>query len=134
MHPRYLLAALGIAIAASSASARVMVPRGVWANPSNSVHVAFKPCGPAMCGTVIWANEKAIADAQRGGTSKLIGQQLFQQFVSVDTSHWTGKVFVPDIGQSIAGTITQTSARTLVGEGCVVAGFACKSQEWKRIQ
>src|SRR3546814_17036733 len=54
---------------------------GVWRNPQNSVHVEVRHCGTGMCGTVVWANEKDIADAGRGGTEKLIGLQLFRVFV-----------------------------------------------------
>jgi len=53
---------------------------GVWKNPSGSVHVRAEPCGDKMCGTVVWANDKAIADARRGGTDNLIGLQLFRGF------------------------------------------------------
>ena len=51
------------ALATGSAAAASAPPAGVWANPHNSVHVAFKRCGRAMCGTVVWANAKAQADA-----------------------------------------------------------------------
>ena len=54
---------------------------GVWRNPKNSVHVEIKPCGAGACGYVVWANEKAKADAREGGTKDLIGLQLFRNFV-----------------------------------------------------
>jgi uncharacterized protein (DUF2147 family) len=126
------LLALGSALGASAASAATPPP-GTWANPANSVHVAFKKCGKAICGTVVWANAKAQADAARGGTDRLVGQQLFRDFVETGKGKWDGQVLVPDIGQAVTGTITLVDARTLVGEGCVMKGFGCKSQTWKRI-
>lgn len=126
------LLAIGL-LSLGSAAAAATPPSGVWANPANSVHVAFKRCGPAICGTVVWASDKAKADAAKGSADRLVGQQLFRDFVEASPGHWDGKVFVPDIGQSVTGTITLVDARTLVGEGCVVKGFGCKAQTWKRI-
>ncbi len=133
---RYLYRLAAIALAATAAPALAgSPPAGIWANPSNSVHVAFKRCGEeAICGTVVWASAKAEADAQRGGTDRLVGTMLFRDFVEEGPHSWSGEVYIPDIGQSLSGTITQTDARTLVGEGCVFAGFGCKAQTWKRLK
>ncbi|CUS44741.1 MAG: DUF2147 domain-containing protein [Pseudomonadota bacterium] len=128
-----LLAAV-IVLAAAGPAAAASAPPGIWANPSDSVRVAFRRCGEAICGTVIWANAKAEADARRGGTDRLVGTMLFRDFVEEDAHRWSGEVYIPDIGQSLSGTITQIDARTLVGEGCVFAGFGCKSQTWKRLK
>jgi uncharacterized protein (DUF2147 family) len=132
---RYLNGLAAIALATIGAPALAAPPpSGVWANPSNSVHVTFKRCGDAICGTVVWASEKAEADARRGGGDRLVGTMLFRDFVEEDPHSWSGEVYIPDIGQSLSGTITQIDARTLVGEGCVLAGFGCKSQTWKRLK
>ena len=121
------------ALLAAPAPATTILP-GTWANPSKSVHVAFKRCGQAMCGTIVWANAKAQADARRGGTDKLIGAVLFEGFVPESGARWRGAVFIPDIGQRVSGTITQENARTIIGEGCLIAGLGCKSQRWSRIK
>ncbi len=124
---------MAIAAMLSAPAATTILP-GTWANPSKSVHVAFKPCGKAMCGTIIWANDKAKADAKRGGTSKLIGAVLFEDFAADGKARWRGAVFIPDIGQRVSGTITQENPRTIIGEGCLIAGLGCKSQRWSRIK
>ncbi len=121
------------AMLAAPAPATTILP-GTWANPSKSVHVAFKRCGQAMCGTIVWANAKAQADARRGGTNKLIGAVLFEKFVAETPKRWRGAVFIPDIGQRVSGTITQENAKTIIGEGCLIAGLGCKSQRWSRIK
>lgn len=107
----------------------------VWRNPSNSVHVRAAPCGAdGMCATVIWANDKAQADARRGGTKALIGTQLFQNFKVVRPGLWKGTVFVPDINQRFTGTVTVVDADTIVGKGCALLGAVCKSQTWTRVR
>lgn len=105
---------------------------GVWRNPSNSVHVRAEPCGERMCGVVVWANDKAKADAKRGGTAELVGADLFRDFVQEKPGIWRGKVFVPDIGKTFSGTVTVIDDHTLKGEGCLLGRIACKSQTWTR--
>lgn len=129
---RTYLGILAAVIAATPAGAAI--PGGVWANPSRSVHVTFKRCGEAMCGTVVWASAKAKEDARRGGTDPLVGTRLFDRFVEEDDGLWSGEVFVPDIGQRVSGTVERIDARTLRGEGCLFAGLGCQSQTWKRIK
>ncbi len=86
-----------------------------------------------MCGTVIWANDKAKADAKRGGTETLVGLQLFRDFHRESEGHWRGKVFVPDIGKTFSGTVVFLDENTIVGSGCLFGRIGCKSQTWTRI-
>jgi uncharacterized protein (DUF2147 family) len=107
----------------------------IWRNPSNSVHVRAAACGPdAVCATVIWANDKAKADARRGGTTQLVGTQLFRNFKVVRPGIWKGTVFVPDMNQSFSGTVTRVDDNTIIGKGCALLGAVCKSQTWTRIR
>ncbi len=129
-----ILLALATAAMILPTAASASTPAGVWANPSNSVHVTFVACGRAICGRVIWANEKAKADALAGSGEPLVGSLLFRDFVSEGNHRWAGKVRVPDIGQTLSGTIEQIDAKTLRGEGCLIAGFGCKEQTWRRVR
>lgn len=106
---------------------------GVWANPRNSVHIRYESCGKgAICGTVIWASEKAIADAKRGGTDSLIGTQIFRNLYKSGPNSWKGKVYVPDIRKTFSGTVTIEGDK-MIGRGCLVLGVGCKSQTWSRV-
>ena len=125
-----LMAMAAIPLATARAADRSF---GVWHNPSNSVHVRAEPCGEQMCGVVVWANDKATADARLGGTDKLIGSQLFRGFVREKPGVWRGKVFVPDIAKIFSGTVTEVDRNTLKGSGCLVGRFGCKSQLWTRM-
>ena len=106
---------------------------GVWRNPANSVHVRAEPCGQRLCGVVVWASDKAKADAKRGGTDQLVGAQLFREFALEAPGKWRGRVFVPDLGKTFSGTITVIDERTLQGKGCLLGRIVCKSQTWKRL-
>lgn len=107
---------------------------GVWRNPKDSVHVEVQHCGNSMCGTVIWANEKAIADARRGGTGSLMGMQLFRDFKRDRKGVWHGRVYVPDIGKIFSGTIEAVDENTRRGTGCLLGRIACRSQDWVRVK
>lgn len=132
---RYFLPTLAAALLAAPAASAPPAPKwaGVWRNASGSVHLRTAPCGrSAMCGTVIWASDKAKADvAARGRT--LIGTQLFRDFRDEGGGVWAGEVYVPDIDQLFSGTITPKGANTLVGEGCLFGSFGCKQQVWTRV-
>jgi uncharacterized protein (DUF2147 family) len=123
---------LALIALASPAQGQSASWQGVWRNAANSVHIRTQPCGRNLCGTVIWANEKAKADvAARGG--RLVGTQLFRDFERGEDGLWYGEVFVPDIGRSFSGTIEQVDANTLVGEGCLFGRLGCRTQVWKRV-
>lgn len=105
---------------------------GVWANPQDSVHVRAEPCGDRICGIVVWASDKAVADAARGGTPRLVGQGLFRDFTSVSASQWRGRVFVPDIGRTFSGTLRLLDDQRLEAKGCLTRRLGCRTQVWTR--
>ncbi len=125
-----LLATLATTTAAANAPDHSF---GTWSNPQNSVHVRAEPCGPHMCGVVAWANEKAKADAARGGTPELVGTTLFRDFTRTRSGAWRGKVFVPDIGKTFSGTIRLIDETHAEGKGCLVGRIGCRSQIWTRM-
>jgi uncharacterized protein (DUF2147 family) len=67
---RHAAPALALACCAGAVSAAPVGANltGVWRNPRGSVHVDIGPCGTAICGVVVWANDKAKEDARRAGT------------------------------------------------------------------
>ncbi len=107
---------------------------GIWRDPQNSVHVRGQPCGERMCGVVVWANAKAKEEARRGGTKELEGLILFRGFVRENNGQWRGKVFVPYIGKTFSGIVTQLKDGRLKGKGCLAGGIICKSQVWSRVR
>ncbi|UAJ09510.1 DUF2147 domain-containing protein [Glacieibacterium megasporae] len=129
--PLVVLAALASVAAVTPLHAAGIT--GTWHNPAGSVEVAMAPCGPRLCGTVVRANDKARDDAARGGTDQLVGTQLFRGLAADGPDHWTGEVFVPDIGQTVAGTLAQVGPNALEVSGCVIPGLVCQTQTWTRV-
>ena len=106
---------------------------GVWRNPKNSVHLEIKNCGETACGVVIWASERAKADARKGGSANLVGLRLLRDFAPDKHGAWRGKVFVPDLNMTFSGAAEVLDAKTLRAKGCVLGGIICKSQTWTRV-
>jgi len=127
-----LMAAMGVQGAAEAAAA-AQQPTGVWRNPKNSVHIRIQPCGADVCGTVVWANERAREKARRAGTADLIGKQLLQEFHREGPDAWAGRVFVPDMGRTVSGRLQKAGPNSVVASGCLLGRFLCKSQTWTRI-
>lgn len=132
----WALIAIGAALLclprAATASGEENELLGTWRNPKNSVHVEIVSCGHAMCGVVVWASEKAKADARDEGTDPLVGINLLRDFVRTGDGRWRGRVFVPDLGKTVTGTVEMTDSDTFRARSCALAVF-CKTQVWKRI-
>ena len=106
---------------------------GTWQNPSGSVRIRAARCGEQVCGTIVFANDKAKADARRGGTDPLIGTQLFEEFTARGPREWRGRVFVPDMNRRVTGTATLVTPDTIRVEGCA-ARVVCRNQVWTRVK
>ena len=123
--------AAGAAAPANSAESATVL--GTWQNPRGTLAVRTAPCGPNLCGAIVWASAQALADAREAGISALIGTQLLQSYTRLDGASWAGRVYVPDMGRTFASRLVQTSPTTLKISGCLVGGFLCKSQTWHRV-
>ncbi len=129
---RFATVLLATCLAASPVAAAPV--DGTWTNPAGSVDVSMAGCGGRLCGTVVRASDKAKADAANGGTDRLIGTQLFRSLIADGPGHWTGEVFVPDLGQTVEGTLALVDANRLEVAGCVIPGLLCQTQVWTRVR
>jgi uncharacterized protein (DUF2147 family) len=131
MKKTMLVCVLGMLGAPVSAQ-QEMSPNGLWRNPSGSVEVRIEDCGPKVCGRVASANDKARADAARGGHPNLIGMDLFEDFKRDSPTTFRGRVFVPDINRRFSGKLTIQDANTIRVRGCLTRNTGCRSQTWTR--
>ena len=131
-----ILAALALLPAATLAhSAQQMDVRqaiGTWINPRGTVKVQTGPCGPNLCGRVVWASADALADARDSGISQVVGLELLRDYHSVGRGHYEGSVYVPDMGRSFFSKMEQRDPNTIRISGCILGGLLCKSQDWHR--
>ncbi len=106
---------------------------GTWMNPYKSVAVRTGPCGDRLCGWIVWANQEAQDDAREGGTPKLIGTALLENYRAEKPGNWSGTVFVPDMNRRFYSIIQQVGPDQMKVKGCILGGLLCKSQLWHRI-
>lgn len=124
------LASLMLAVPALAAAGSI---EGVWRNGKDSVRIRTQACGPAICATVIQASAKAQADAAKGGTTNLIGTQVFRDFRKDEKGVWKGRVYVPDMDRTFSGYLSVSERDELIGKGCILGGLICKSTTWYRV-
>ncbi len=106
---------------------------GIWINPRGTVAVRAGPCRDRLCGWVNWASPQALADAREAGVTSLVGTELLQDYRPTGAGKWTGRVYVPDRGESYYSTIEQVDPNRLKISGCILHGLLCKSQLWRRM-
>lgn len=128
---RLFLAFALLVLTAAPASASV---EGLWTNPKRSVVIEVGRCGPAWCGTVVWATPKAKANARKGGTENLIGTRILSSARPDGKGGYKGRAFVPKRNIRSSATMRQTGPNSMVVEGCALAGLLCKEQRWTRVR
>lgn len=131
---REWLAIAAAALATPAAAAQAPQPAGLWLSPHHDVAVRTAPCGDRLCGWVVWASATAQADARAGGTDRLIGTELLEDYSADGRGAWSGTVFVPDMGRRFSSRIELPAADRLQIRGCLLGGMLCRTQMWTRIE
>lgn len=128
--------ALALALSAGAAPAQpAPTIYGTWLNPHGSVAVRTGACPQGrLCGWIVWADAEAQSDAQDGGTTRLVGTALLEDYRADGNGGWQGTVFVPDMNRRFFSKIEQVDANTMKLKGCILGGLICKAQLWKRIE
>ena len=126
------LLALGTGLALGAAAPQPPSILGLWENPRNTVKVEAKPCAGEVCGQIVWASDKAIADAREGGTANLVGTEILRSYRQVAPGNWQGEVFLPDMGETFFSRIHAVGGNQIKVSGCILHGLICKSQLWHR--
>lgn len=130
-----LLLALSTNVPAAATEAKAPMgatPIGLWQNPKGTIWVRTHNCGALLCGNIVWAGPKAIADARDAGVTNLVGTELLIGYHQSGANRWTGQVYVPDEGHRFYSTIDVTSPNNLRISGCILGGLICKHQLWTR--
>ena len=125
----FAVALLSVTVAAP-ADARSPI-EGRW--KKGNLQIDIKPCGTALCGTVVKASAKQQARAERGSGTELIGATLIKDIRPAGPKTYHAKVFLADRNMNAAGKIRQVAPNQLKVSGCVLA-LICKSADWTRVQ
>lgn len=107
---------------------------GIWKTKpddnGNFGYVQIKPCGAALCGTLIQSFDGTGAKL----ASDNIGKQIVWDMRAAGGGSYTdGKVWAPDRDKTYNSTM-QMSGNTLAVSGCVLGGLICRASDWTRIE
>lgn len=128
---RFLLTLAAVAVLAAPAAANARSNlEGRWKN--GRMEIVIRPCGGALCGTVVKASEKQQARAERGSGTNLIGARVIDNIQPAGEGVYKANVYVADRDMNARGTIRQLSPNRLEVRGCVWA-VICKTTHWDRI-
>ena len=100
-----ITAALLIAAAAGSAEARSPI-EGRWAK--GKMQIDIKPCGSALCGTVVKASPKQQAKAERGSGTDLVGATLIKDIRRTGPNSYRAPISArkaAQIARNVAGIV-----------------------------
>ena len=122
---------IGTLLLAAPASAQAL--EGQWTNYKKNVVVAVERCGPAYCGRVVQASERAKEKARKGGTPNLVGTQILTGLKPIGDGKFRGRAFVPKRNIHATATVRQLSDDVMQVQGCVLGGLLCDSERWTRI-
>jgi uncharacterized protein (DUF2147 family) len=128
---RFFLSFLALAALAApaTASARSNL-EGRWKN--GRMEIVIRPCGGALCGTVVRASAKQQARAQSGSGTNLIGARVIDDIQPAGSGVYKANVYVADRDMNAQGTIRQLGPNRLEVRGCVWT-VICKTTHWDRI-
>ena len=117
---------------ATSAAAQDAV-LGTWASPPDGKgqtgEVEVRPCGPALCGTLV----RTFDSAGRPITTRNTGKRLFWDMQPQGGGRYGGgTVYVPIFDRTYAAKMQLESADRLRVSGCL--GPVCKAQIWTRVR
>jgi uncharacterized protein (DUF2147 family) len=107
---------------------------GIWKTKPNDNgnfgYVQIKPCGAALCGTLIQSFDGTGAKL----ASDNIGKQIvWDMKVAGGGSYTDGKVWAPDRDKTYNSTMLM-NGNTLAVSGCVLGGLICRASDWTRIE
>src|SRR5690349_752716 len=100
----FSLAALAALSAPASADGRSNL-EGRWKN--GRMEIVIRPCGGALCGTVVKASAKQQARAQSGSGTNLIGARVIDDIQPAGGGVYKANVYVADRDMNARGTIRQ---------------------------
>ncbi len=105
---------------------------GRWISPKRNLIINVAPCGPAHCGTVVWASSYAKDQARKSGTPNLIGKQLISGVRPDGKGGYKGRAFLPKQNIHATASIHQAGPDAMIVKGCAMR-VICKSQRWTRV-
>lgn len=114
---------IAIILMTTGATAQAQNANGVWQRDDGRTRIRVAPCGPALCGTIVWLKDK--------NSPAKIGQRVIYDMKPDGANSWRGNAFNPEDGRKYSGKMSLAGTK-LTTSGCVLGGLICKSFGWRR--
>jgi len=105
---------------------------GTWLRPKQGWHVEFAMCADnaeKLCGTVI--SGEGVDKKTQG---PVVGvKMLFDLEKDEKGKKWKGQMYDPKGGGTYNGKVKILKDGRVKMSGCLLGGFACKSEKWERV-
>jgi uncharacterized protein (DUF2147 family) len=118
---------------------------GVWLSPKANMRVRIGPCGPALCGNIVWLKDSTNPQTGEPPTDRnnpdpanrnkpLVGTQMVIGLrPGRAAGEWTGQVYSPNEGKTQDANFWMDGPDALKVEVCMVAGLLCRTLTWTRV-
>jgi uncharacterized protein (DUF2147 family) len=110
-------------------------PTGDWLVAEKTAAIRVAPCGPAMCGNIVWTKGPPATDKNNSDPAKrnrsVIGLPIILNMKPAGANRWEGEIYNAQDGKTYEGSISLVSDNVLRIEGCVL-GFLCGGENWSR--
>jgi uncharacterized protein (DUF2147 family) len=118
---------------------------GVWLSPKANMRVRIGPCGPALCGNLIWLKDSSNPQTGEPLTDRnnpdpanrnkpLLGVPMVIGLKPSRTAgEWTGQVYSPGEGKTYDANFSMDGPNGLNVEVCKLAGLLCRTLTWTRV-
>ena len=141
--PLFLVAAAVLTLSAGLGSAETVGPSGVWLTQAGDAKIKISPCGPGLCGTVVWlkvaidpATGKPQVDDKNSNPAlahrPIVGIDIFKGMKAVADRKWSGRIYNADDGKTYSSDVTLAAPHKLEVRGCVM-GILCGGETWTKV-
>jgi uncharacterized protein (DUF2147 family) len=116
-------------------------PSGVWLEQDGGT-IRIRPCGAAMCATIVSVNPPLDPDTGKPRTDKnnvdaskrnrpLVGVPVLLSMMPNGPGKWSGRLYDADRGQIFSGHLVEIGANSIRIEGCAMG--ICGGESLSRV-
>ncbi len=148
MFPKRVLAAAAVLFAVGTARAQApgASVAGLWLTDAGKSHVQIYPCGPHLCGRIVWMREPNGADGQpkvdrknpdpAKRAQRIVGLVMMWNMAKADDpGEWEGgRIYNPEDGETYKSRMKLRVDGKLEVRGYVGISLLGKTQYWEPVR
>lgn len=136
-----LTAGLIAAALLGSSGAQAGEADGIWVVNDGQARVKVEPCGPNLCGTIVWVADPLDPETGKPRLDRnnpnpalrshpIIGLRLFE-LTPDQGNQWRGQIYNSRDGKNYDITL-KPGGNVLSIQGCILGSILCRTQTWPR--